>query len=115
MSTTLTLVTQVRAVIQRPLLPPPPSTLPPAPTVLRLSPLLRYALATAQPRADGRPLLLPETLPPRCCHGLWTCRARVKWRIGDGRNRVLFCETHGEEFWLAGNDVLDYTIERWVS
>lgn len=99
------ITTRIHAVIQRPLRP--------APVVLRLSPLLRYALATATPRADGRPLLLPEVLPERCCAGLWTCRARVQWRIGDGRNRVLFCHGHLEKFWESGHDVLDYLIERW--
>ena len=102
-----TLVTHVHAVVRRPARP--------APTVLRLSPLLRYALATATPRADGGPLLLPETLPERCCYNLWNCRARIKWRIGDERNRVFFCEAHAEALWEAGNNVLDYSIERWVS
>jgi hypothetical protein len=39
----------------------------------------------------------------------------VRWRVGDGRNRVFFCEAHGEEFWLAGHDVMDFEIERWRS
>lgn len=80
---------------------------------LRLSPLLRYALATASPRADGQPNLLPLMIPTRCCHGLWACRARVHWRVGDGRNYVFFCKDHFEGLWEAGNDVMDFSVERW--
>ena len=100
MSASVTLVTQVRAVVRRPL-------------PLRLSSLLRHALATATPRADGQPLLLPTSIPARCCHNLFSCRARIQWRVGDGRNRVFFCQDHFEALWAAGNDVQDFSVERW--
>lgn len=102
MCATLTLVTHIHAVVRRPVRP-----------VLRLSPLLRYALATAVPRADGQPNLLPYSIPTACCHDLFRCRAKVLWRIGDGQNMVFFCEAHSEDWWQAGNDVLDCDITRW--
>lgn len=103
MSTTLTVVTQVYVATRRR-------------EPLRLSPLLRHALQTAraQPRADGRPLLLPTTIPARCAHDLFACRAAVRWRVGDGRNRVFFCQDHIEELWEAGHEVKDFEVERWV-
>ena len=96
---TLTVVTQIRATVRRP--------------VLRLSPLLRHALATALPRADGLPNLLPTSIPTRCCHDLFRCKEAVRWRIGDGRNRVFFCNNHIEGLWEAGHDVMDFVVERW--
>lgn len=80
---------------------------------LHMSTLLRYVLTTAQPRPSGRPNLLPTAIPPRCCHGLWKCRRQPKWVLGDGRNFVLFCPEHVEEFWGAGNDVTEFWVECW--
>jgi len=98
---TLTVVTAIRATIQR------------AP--LRLSPLLRWAIATAAPRADGQPNLLPGTIPHCCAHDLFRCRRRVAWRVGDGRNRVYFCAECVERYWEAGHDVSEHEVTRWVS
>jgi hypothetical protein len=98
----LTLVTRVHAAIRRP--QPPP---------LRLSPLLRHALATALPDPSGSPLLLPTRIPSYCCHDLFRCRHRVRWRLGDGRNFVFFCEPHVDLWWEAGNLVQDFSVERW--
>lgn len=86
---------------------------PTRPQGLRLSPLLRYALASASTRRDGKPLLLPTSIPQKCCHGLWRCRDVVHWRVGDGQNWVFFCLTHFEDFWDAGHDVQDFDICRW--
>lgn len=80
--------------------------------LLRLSPLLRYALATARPRGDGRPLLLPLRIPRRCCYGLFSCRNKVRWIVGDGRNHALFCESHYDRF-METHDVFDFTSE-WL-
>ena len=80
---------------------------------LRMSPLLRYALSTAQRRPSGKPNLLPTSIPTRCCHGLWKCRRQPKWALGDGRNWVLFCPVHVEIFWEAGNYVTDFLVECW--
>jgi hypothetical protein len=82
---------------------------------LRLSSLLRYALATALPRDDGQPSLLPTSIPTKCCCNLFQCRSTVKWRVGDGRNRVFFCQEDFDRFWEAGHEVKDFEVERWVS
>lgn len=79
---------------------------------LRLSPLLRFAIATATPSAD-QPALLPLRIPERCCHDLFRCRHAVKWRVGDGVNRVYFCDNHMEAWWDLGNDTKDFEVERW--
>lgn len=100
----LTVVTRIRAeltVAKAPALP-----------ALRLSPLLRYALATGRPRPDGRPLLLPLRIPRRCCHALFSCRNKVRWIVGDGRNYVRFCESHYDGF-MESHDVFDFTSE-WL-
>ena len=102
----LTVVTRIHAELTvAPVRPPAP--------VLRLSPLLRYALATARPRPDGRPLLLPLRIPRRCCHGLFSCRNKVRWIVGDGRNHVFFCDGHVERYWEAGHDVQEHSVE-WL-
>lgn len=80
---------------------------------LVMSPLLRYALAIAPPRGDGRPNLLPLRIPERCCHKLFSCGEPVRWRVGDGRNYVWFCQRGFEELWEAGYCVQDFTVERW--
>ena len=86
----------------------------PSPPPLRLSALLRHALATAAPSSDSaRPNLLPLSIPRRCCHDLFRCQNTVRWRLGDDRNSVFFCQTHFERFWEAGNDVQDFVVERW--
>lgn len=96
---TINLVTRLHVTVRRP--------------VLRLSPLLRFALATAAPREDGKPNLLPTKIPPRCCYNLFQCRNIVAWRIGDGRNTSFFCHRHLEKYWRAGHDVTEHTVERW--
>lgn len=103
MSANLTVVTQISVIKVRRRAPEP----------LRLSPLLRHALATAQPRADGQPLLLPTSIPHKCCHDLFRCRAKVQWRVGDGRNKVFFCQDCFDRFWEAGYDVTEFSVERW--
>ena len=102
MSASLTVVTQVTVIKVRRRAEP-----------LRLSPLLRHALATAAAREDGQPNLLPTFIPTRCCHDLFRCKAKVQWRVGDGRNRVFFCKDHMEPFWEAGHDVQEFEVERW--
>ena len=102
---TLTVVTQVTVISVKRRANP----------VLRLSPLLRHALATAQPRQDGQPNLLPNSIPSQCCHDLFRCHSVVRWRVGDGRNKVFFCDEHVEAWWQAGHDVMDFSVERWRS
>ena len=86
----------------------------PAPSLLRLSALLRHALATAAtPRDPAHPNLLPLSIPSRCCHDLFRCQNIVRWRLGDDRNSVFFCQAHFERFWEAGHDVQDFVVERW--
>lgn len=97
---TLNLVVAVRAEVRR------------RRAVLRLSPLLRYALSTAKPDPSGRPNLLPERVPHACAHNLFRCRAIVKWIVGDGQNCVFMCDGHYDALWEAGNDTKDYTVER---
>lgn len=96
---TMNLITRIHVTVRQP--------------VLKLSPLLRFSLATASKRDDGKPNLLPTRIPPRCCHDLFRCRNIVAWRIGDGRNQVFFCGSHLERYWRAGHDVTDHTVERW--
>lgn len=79
---------------------------------LRLSPLLRYALASARPRHDRRPNLLPSFIPERCCHNLFGCGLKVEWRVGDGRNQAYFCQIHYDQF-MEARDVFDYVSERF--
>lgn len=95
---TVTVITAIRVAIRR------------AP--LRLSPLLRWAISTAAPRPDCQPNLLPASIPRRCCHDMFRCRRRVLWRVGDGRNYVFFCESHCEEYWQGGHDVIEHEVER---
>jgi hypothetical protein len=102
-SASLTLVTQIRATVRR--------TSP-----LKLSPLLRHAIRTATASAppNSPPLLLPSSIPACCCHDLFRCRARVSWRVGDGRNRVFFCDDHYEEM-IQAHDAFSFESERWRS
>jgi len=105
MSASLTLVTSVHATVTRRRLA---YSLP-----LRLSPLLRHVLATASPRLDGQPNLLPDFIPERCCGNLFSCHSAVRWRVGDGRNKVFFCQDCFERLWEAGFDVQDFVVERY--
>jgi hypothetical protein len=101
-SASITLVTSIHATIRRRVR-----------VVLRLSPLLRHVLATAQPRPDGGPLLLPDSIPRRCAHNLFQCPAKIRWRVGDGRNRVFFCDQHYEQM-IQAHDAFEFDSERWV-
>lgn len=101
MSASLTVVTQVTVIKVRRRTEP-----------LRLSPLLRHALATAEARHDGQPNLLPTSIPQRCAHGNFSCKARVQWRVGDGKNRVFFCQDHFEAL-VQAFDAFAFETERW--
>lgn len=81
---------------------------------LRLSPLLRHALATATAREDGKPNLLPTIIPARCAHDNFHCKIKVQWRVGDGRNRVFFCDEHYENL-IQAFDAFSFDSERWTA
>jgi len=76
---------------------------------LRLSPVLRFAIATAE---SGKPALLPLRIPKACCGKLFSCKNQLAWKVSDGRNEVWMCRIDFELFWESGQNVLDYQIER---
>lgn len=76
---------------------------------LRLSPLLRFSLATADP--TGKPVLLPLSIPKTCAGRGFRCHNIVCWRANDGRNAVNLCKICGEKF-LKEHNGIDYELER---
>jgi hypothetical protein len=65
---------------------------------LRLSPLLRFALSTAQPDPDGKPILLPEQIPTSCCGKGFKCKRVVGWVMFDGVNGAYLCREHLDRY-----------------
>ena len=78
---------------------------------LRLSPLLRFALATAKPGPDGKPNLLPMKIPHKCCGKGFHCTNIVRWQIKDGVNSCFICGPCCEQLWESHN-ALDFSMER---
>lgn len=77
---------------------------------LRLSPLLRFAIATARPDV---PALLPTKIPRKCVGKLFHCTNVLRWEISDGVNTVYICSSCAEIYW-ENHDVMDHHIERIV-
>lgn len=80
--------------------------------ILKLSSLLRFALATAKLDPDGKPNLLPTKIPNHCAHNLFRCQKQIRWIVGDGRNHVFMCTAHMDGFWESGHDTKDFAVER---
>lgn len=78
---------------------------------LKLSPLLRFALATARPDPEGKPALLPMKIPKRCCGKNFRCTNFVRWQIRDRSNVAYICAPCAEDLWEM-YDALDFTIHR---
>lgn len=79
--------------------------------VLRLSPLLRFSLATARPDPDGKPTLLPTKIPAGCVGKGFKCHNLTRWFVSDGINTVCICASCAERLWDM-YDALTFHVER---
>lgn len=96
MSASMTVITAIRHIRRTP---------------LRLSPLLRFSLATAKPDPDGKPTLLPTKIPPSCCGKGFKCHNLTRWFVSDGTNIVSICASCAERLWDM-YDALTFHVER---